>query len=161
MTDDRLPQTDPTSLVDDVDRQIIEMLQKDGRRPNTEMARELDVSETTVRKRVNRLVSTGLISVVAVPTPKVMGMTLSAIIGLSVALPQLREISERLRAQREVRYAGLSTGRYDIIIEAFFADQHHFLDFISDTLGRMDGVSGIEASVILEVAKFSYEWEIS
>jgi Lrp/AsnC family transcriptional regulator, regulator for asnA, asnC and gidA len=151
----------PGQILDEIDRRVIKILQVDGRRPNTEIARELRVSETTVRKRISKLVSRGLINIVAVPTPHAVGMNLSAIIGISVALPKLKEISEELTRQREVRYAGLSTGRYDIIVEAFFCDQQHFLDFISSRLSLMDGITGLETSMILEVVKFSYEWEIA
>ena len=147
--------------LDEIDRRVIKILQEDGRRPNTEIARDLHVSETTIRKRVSQLVSQGLINIVAVPTPRAVGLNLSAIIGISVTLPKLKEISEELKRQREVRYVGLSTGRYDIIVEAFFLDQQHFLDFISNKLGRMDGITSLETSMILDVVKFSYEWEIA
>jgi Lrp/AsnC family transcriptional regulator, regulator for asnA, asnC and gidA len=148
-------------ILDEIDRRVIKILQVDGRRPNTEIARELKVSETTIRKRVAQLVSRGLINIVAVPTPRAAGMNVSAIIGISVTLPKLREISEELKRQREVRYVGMSTGRYDIIVEAFFFDQQHFLDFISSRLSRMDGITSLETSMILDIVKFSYEWEIS
>ena len=151
----------PDQILDELDQRVIKILQVDGRRPNTEIARELHVSETTVRKRVTQLVSRGLINIVAVPTPKAVGMNLSAIIGISVTLPRLREISEELKRQREVRYVGVSTGRYDIIVEAFFFDQQHFLDFISSRLSRMEGITGLETSIILDIVKFSYEWEIA
>jgi Lrp/AsnC family transcriptional regulator, regulator for asnA, asnC and gidA len=95
-----------------------------------------------------------------VPTPRAAGMNLSAIIGVSAELPRLEQISRQLHDSPEVRYVGISTGRYDILVEAFFVDQQHFLKFISGTLGRMQGVTGVETSVILEVVKFSYEWEI-
>ena len=150
-----------TGILDELDQRVIKILQTDGRRPNTEIARELRVSETTVRKRIAQLVSRGLINIVAVPTPRAVGMNLSAIIGFSVELPKLHEISEELKRQREVRYIGVSTGRYDIIVEAFFFDQRHFLDFISTRLGRMEGITSLETSVILDVVKFSYEWEIA
>jgi Lrp/AsnC family transcriptional regulator for asnA, asnC and gidA len=148
-------------ILDEIDRRVIKILQVDGRRPNTEIARELKVSETTIRKRVAQLVSRGLINIVAVPTPRAAGMNMSAIIGISVTLPKLKEISEELKSLREVRYVGLSTGRYDIIVEAFFFDQQHFLDFISSRLSRMDGITSLETSMILDIVKFSYEWEIS
>ena len=148
-------------VLDEIDRRVIKILQADGRRPNTEIARELHVSETTIRKRVSELVSLGLINIVAVPTPRAVGLNLSAIIGISVNLPKLREISEELKRQKEVRYVGVSTGRYDIIVEAFFFDQQHFLDFISSKLSRMDGITSLETSMILDVVKFSYEWEIA
>ena len=147
--------------IDEIDRRVIKILQADGRRPNTEIARDLHVSETTIRKRVSQLVSQGLINIVAVPTPRAVGLNLSAIIGISVTLPKLKEISEELKRQKEVRYVGLSTGRYDIIVEAFFLDPQHFLDFISNKLGGMDGITSLETSMILDVVKFSYEWEIA
>jgi Lrp/AsnC family transcriptional regulator, regulator for asnA, asnC and gidA len=147
-------------VLDEIDRRVIKILQEDGRRPNTEIARDLHVSETTIRKRVSALVSQGLINIVAVPTPRAVGLNLSAIIGISVILPKLKGISEELKRQKEVRYVGLSTGRYDIIVEAFFVDQQHFLDFISNRLGGMDGITSLETSMILDVVKFSYEWEI-
>jgi Lrp/AsnC family transcriptional regulator, regulator for asnA, asnC and gidA len=148
-------------LIDEIDRRVIKILQADGRRPNTEIARDLHVSETTIRKRVSQLVSQGLINIVAVPTPRAVGLNLSAIIGISVTLPKLKEISEELKRQKEVRYVGVSTGRYDIIVEAFFLDQQHFLDFISSKLSSMEGITGLETSMILDVVKFSYEWEIA
>lgn len=151
----------PDDILDEIDRRVIKILQVDGRRPNTEIARELKVSETTIRKRVAQLVSRGLINIVAVPTPRAAGMNMSAIIGISVTLPKLKEISEELKSIREVRYVGLSTGRYDIIVEAFFFDQQHFLDFIASRLSRMDGITSLETSMILDIVKFSYEWEIS
>jgi len=87
-------------------------------------------------------------------------MTTSAIIGISVQLVDLRTVSEQLVHCPEVRYVGLSTGRYDLIVEAFFNDHEHLLDFVSSKLGGMPGVTGVETSLILKVAKFSYEWEI-
>jgi Lrp/AsnC family transcriptional regulator, regulator for asnA, asnC and gidA len=147
-------------LLDELDRDIIRLLQRDGRKTNVEMAGVLHVTETTIRNRISRLTREGLMSVVAVPTPRAVGMTLSAIIGVSVQLPYLHRVADQLVACPEVRYVGMSTGRYDVIIEAFFSDQEHLLDFVSGRLGGLEGVSGIETSLILKVVKFSYEWEI-
>jgi Lrp/AsnC family transcriptional regulator for asnA, asnC and gidA len=149
-----------SQLVDDIDRAIIRLLQKDGRASNTEIGRALGLTETTIRKRVARLVNEDLISIVAVPTPQAVGMTTSAIIGISVQLQHLHDVSDQLVAQPEVRYVGASTGRYDLIIEAFFADHEHLLRFVSTELGAMPGITAAETSLILKVAKFSYEWEI-
>jgi Lrp/AsnC family transcriptional regulator for asnA, asnC and gidA len=150
----------PDAVVDAVDRQIIRLLQGDGRLSNTEIGRALGLTETTIRKRIARLLEDELVKIVAVPTPEAVGMTTSAIIGISVQLVNLREVSDRLVACPEVRYIGLSTGRYDVIIEAFFNDHEHLLEFISTTLGGMEGITSVETSLILKVPKFSYEWEI-
>jgi Lrp/AsnC family transcriptional regulator for asnA, asnC and gidA len=87
-------------------------------------------------------------------------MTMSAILGISVRLPHLHEVADQLVAYPEVRYVGMSTGRYEVIVEAFFQDQEHLLEFVSRRLGALPGVTGVETSLILKVAKFSYEWEI-
>lgn len=146
--------------IDDVDREIVRILQRNGRTSNTEVGRALGLTETTIRKRVARLIEEDLVNIVAVPTPRAVGMTLSAIIGISVELSSLREVSDRLVHCPEVRYIGVSTGRYDLMLEAFFTDQRHLLAFATDTLGALDGVTDVETFIILDVAKFSYEWEI-
>jgi Lrp/AsnC family transcriptional regulator for asnA, asnC and gidA len=147
--------------LDDLDRAIFKFLQRNGRASNTEMARVLGVTETTIRKRVARLLDHGLMHVVAVPTPKAFGPTVSAFMGVSVALSSLLSVGEELRRHPEVRYVGMSAGRFDIVVEAFFPDQQALLDFVTEKLGVLEGVTNVETSVVLKVVKFSYEWEVA
>jgi Lrp/AsnC family transcriptional regulator for asnA, asnC and gidA len=147
--------------VDDLDRRIIKMLQVDGRLSNTEIARSLEITETTVRKRIAHLLDERLISIVAVPTPEASGMLLSAILGVSVELTAIHDVAETIRTYREVRYVGMSAGRYDLMVEAFFTDQEHLLEFVTGKLGCLPGITSLETSIILKVVKFSYEWEIA
>lgn len=149
-----------TRTVDEVDRSIIRILQRDGRASNTQIGRELGLTEAAIRKRMGRLLAEDLVNVIAVPTPRAVGLTLSAIIGVSVQLGRLDAVVEQLVSYPEVRYVGVSTGRYDVILESFFLNQEHLLEFVSKKLGSLDGVTGVETSLILRVAKFSYEWEI-
>jgi Lrp/AsnC family transcriptional regulator, regulator for asnA, asnC and gidA len=147
--------------LDDLDRKIIKILQVDGRLSNTEIARSLEITETTVRKRIAHLLDERLMSIVAVPTPEASGMTLSAILGVSVELTSIRKVADTIRMYPEVRYVGMSSGRYDLIVEAFFTDQEHLLEFVTDKLGGLSGITNLETSIILKVVKFSYEWEIT
>jgi Lrp/AsnC family transcriptional regulator, regulator for asnA, asnC and gidA len=155
--DPAVPEVDEVSTVDDTDRQIIRLLCANGRASNVEIAKSIGVTETTVRKRIARLLSTGAIEVVAIPSPSLAGLNLSAIIGISTELHSLRSVCRNLAALPEVRYCGYSTGRFDLIIEAFFADQAHVLSFTTDVLGAMDGITAVETSLILEIAKFSFD----
>ena len=148
-------------VLDPVDREILRILQRDGRTSNSEIARRLGTTETTVRKRVAAMRDNDFFEIVAVPTPRIAGFNVSAIIGLSVSLPRLREVAAALVEQKEVRYCGLSTGRFDVIIEAFFTDQEHVLRFTTEVLGTLPGISDVETSLILAIEKFSYEWELS
>jgi Lrp/AsnC family transcriptional regulator for asnA, asnC and gidA len=150
----------PVMAIDETDREILRVLQVDGRTSNTEIARRLGVTETTVRKRLAALLEGDLVQIVAVPTPRLAGLTVSAIIGISVQLQSLQKVADALIERPEVRYCGLSAGRYDLILEAFFTDHEHVVRFSKDVLGPMDGITDVETSLILKIEKFSYEWEI-
>lgn len=148
------------SSIDEIDRGIIRILQRDGRTSNTEIGRTLGVTETTIRKRITRLIDAGLVNVVAMPTPHAIGMTTSAIVGISIELSRLEAAMAELATYTEVSYVGASTGRYDLIIEGFFSDHGHLLEFVAQTLGSLKGVREVEVSLILRVEKFSYEWAV-
>jgi Lrp/AsnC family transcriptional regulator, regulator for asnA, asnC and gidA len=150
----------PPPPYDDLDREIIALLQEDGRRPNTEIAQLLGVTETTVRKRIGRLVSENLIKVVAVPSPEVVGMTMSAIIGITVDMGDHENVAAALEALPHTRYVGYSTGPYDLIIEVFFRSHEELLQLLSGRLAKIPGIQKTDTSVILKVTKFAYEWEV-
>ncbi|TYC14368.1 Lrp/AsnC family transcriptional regulator [Actinomadura syzygii] len=152
--------TPSMAALDSTDREILRILQKDGRTSNSAIARTLGITETTVRKRIAAMRERDLMEIVAVPTPRLAGYNISAIIGLSVSLPYLREVSQALVGAPEVRYCGLSTGRFDVMIEAFFYDKEHLLRFTTDVLGALPGITAVETSLILKIEKFSYEWEL-
>jgi Lrp/AsnC family transcriptional regulator for asnA, asnC and gidA len=113
-----------------------------------------------VRKRIGRLVSENLIKVVAVPSPEVVGMTMSAIVGISVDMTALHDVAAALETLPQTRYVGYSTGPYDLIIEVFFRSHEELLELLSKKLSRIPGITKTDTSVILKVTKFAYEWEI-
>lgn len=147
-------------VLDEIDREIVRLLQVDGRMPNTAIGRALNLTEATIRKRIASLLEDDMIEIVAVPRGEIVGLITSAILGLSVDLPHLAGIRDRLVTYPEVRYVGVSVGRYDLIVEAFFADHEHMQRFLTADLGCLDGLKDVETSLILEVAKFGHEWSI-
>ena len=70
--------------MDELDRKIIIILEKDGRAANATIAREVGVSEGTVRRRLKRLIGDEIIKVVAFPDPKALGFESEALIGVQV-----------------------------------------------------------------------------
>lgn len=147
------------TMIDRTDREVLSILRVNGRTSNVEIARKLGITETTVRKRIAALLADELIEIVAVPTPKFAGLSVTAIIGVSVQLVHLQDTIDALVERPEVRYCGVSTGRRDIMIEAFFRSNEHVLEFVTEVLGPMPGVTDVETSLILRIEKFSYEWQ--
>jgi Lrp/AsnC family transcriptional regulator for asnA, asnC and gidA len=148
------------SRYDALDRRIIACLQRDGRMSNVAVARALGTTEATVRRRIRRLIETGTLRIVAVPSPEAAGFTISAIIGVSCDLSRVDEIAQRLATFSEVRYLVYSTGTFDLAMEAFFYSQEHLLKFLSTKLAATPGVTRTETAIVLKLAKLSFEWEI-
>ena len=89
--------------LDEVDRQIIRILQQDGRTPNVEIARRVGISEATVRKRLERLTSEEIIRVTAVPNADRVGFPTVTFLTFEVELSQVDRIADRLSHLPEVR----------------------------------------------------------
>lgn len=147
-------------VLDELDKRIIRLLQRNARVPNTEIGRALDVTETTIRNRVSRLLDEKLIEIVAVVDPKATEATISAFLLLTVAPADAGTAVDRLRERTEVRYLSRTVGRGQVMAEVFFRDLTHLLAFQTDVLGALPGVQGVETLLVGEVHKLSYEWEI-
>jgi len=146
--------------IDDLDREIIAILQRDGRTTNTEIARQLEVAEGTIRRRMERLINEDVIKIVAVTDPFKVGMGIVALIHLDVELSDLDEVAEKLEEMPCVRVVAYATGVYDIFVEAIFPSQQDLLRFLKDELPRIPGIRNTETSILLRILKRSYEWEI-
>jgi Lrp/AsnC family transcriptional regulator, regulator for asnA, asnC and gidA len=147
-------------VLDELDKRIIRLLQRNARVPNTEIGRALDVTETTIRNRVSRLLDEKLIEIVAVVNPKAADATLSALMLLTVGPPGVDGVAEQMQARPEVRYLSSVIGRGQIMAEAFFRDPAHLLSFQNEFIAGLPNVTGVETWIVVDVHKLSYEWEI-
>ena len=71
--------------MDDLDVNIINLLQLDGRASNAKIAREAGVSEGTIRRRLKKLIEDGYLSVIAIPNLDRLGFATTAMIGIQTA----------------------------------------------------------------------------
>ncbi len=143
---------------DQLDRQIISMLQADGRCSNREIARNLGVPEATVRYRVRRLTESGLLRITALVEPERLGYTLTAVVSLQAEADRVPEIAKTLAAFPEVMYLVITTGEFDIILTATFLDQDDLYAFLTDRLANLDGVQRSNTAIGLNIVKRDFEW---
>src|SRR5205823_1965801 len=94
-----------------LDKQIIEHLQADGRRPFTQIASALGVSEAAVRARTTRLVERGFLQIVGVADPEKLGFQ-QALIGVRCEPGKLLAVADALAALVEVHYVVITAGRF-------------------------------------------------
>jgi len=144
--------------VSELDKRIIEHLQADGRRPFTQIAAELGVSEAAVRARTNRLIERGILQVVGVTDPLKLGFQQQAMIGVRCERNRLIEVADAVSAFPEVDYVVITAGAFDLLIEVVCEDNDALLRFLTEKLRAVDGVSETETFVYLRMVKQTYQW---
>jgi Lrp/AsnC family transcriptional regulator, regulator for asnA, asnC and gidA len=141
-----------------LDKRIIEHLQQDGRRPFTQIAADLGVSEAAVRARTNRLVERGILQVVGVTDPLKLGFQQQAMIGVRCESNRLLEVADAVSAFPEVDYVVITAGPFDLLIEVVCEDNEALLHFLTEKLRAIGGVRETETFVYLRMVKQTYQW---
>ena len=148
-----------TIELDDVDRHIMKLLRHDGRLSYAHIARTVNLSEPTVRKRIDRLVHAGAIINAARINPAPIGFPIDAMIGIKVVRGRVREVGRRLAQMENVAYVAYVAGSFDIILEAFLPHTEGLFKFLNEDLDRIDGIASTETWNVLRTEKFFYNWE--
>jgi Lrp/AsnC family transcriptional regulator for asnA, asnC and gidA len=143
--------------LDDSDRRIIETLQKDGRRAYGSIATEVGLSETAVRRRVQRLRDSGALEIVAITDPLQLGFKREAMLGVRVQ-GDVREVANEIASIEEAIYVVITAGSFDIICELICADDDHLVHVLNDRIRAVPGVTEVETFVYLKLAKQTYSW---
>jgi Lrp/AsnC family transcriptional regulator, regulator for asnA, asnC and gidA len=144
-------------VLDDLDKRIIEQLQQDGRRPYTQIAPAVGLSEAAVRQRVQRLIDAGVMQIVGVTDPRMVGFGRQAMIGLSVE-GDTRKIADAVAALDEVVYVVLTAGSLDVLVEVVVVDDEHLLDLLNNKIRAIEGVRDTETFMYLRIHKETYAW---
>jgi Lrp/AsnC family transcriptional regulator for asnA, asnC and gidA len=144
--------------LDETDRAIVARLQYDGRMPFTEIAAEMELSEGAVRRRVKRMVDDGVLQIVGIVEPQFLDWQAAAMIGVTVQAGQIEVAAEQIAQFPEVTYLFMSSGGFDLFVEAYCRDRAHFASFLSQKLQKVPGVERTETFMILKMYKLSYRW---
>jgi Lrp/AsnC family transcriptional regulator for asnA, asnC and gidA len=149
-----------TKDLDALDRRIIDQLQEDGRRSNVAIGRVLGVTETTIRHRIDRLISHGFIRIAAVIDPRKTPYLTDAMIWIRLERGKAREAGEHLAALPNVVYVAYTAGRYDMLIEALFESDELLFEFLTEKLAKVPGVLQSETYHVLQTVKINYDWKL-
>jgi len=138
-----------TSL-DDIDRSIIYELQRDGKASSRDIAEKLNVSDGTVRFRINKLVKKDILRITASLNPFAFADGIIAMVGM--------ELEKRTHAATMDKIASLSgvlsvcnvTGKYDLMVEVFLESREKLNTFLIDDLSTIEGITRTETFIVLD-----------
>ena len=143
---------------DSLDRQVISLLQADGRCSNREIARQLDVPEATIRYRVRRLTESGLLKITALVAPEHLGYQLTAVISVQAEGQHVDTVADAISELPEVMWLAVTSGTMDIALTASFQSQDHLYEFLTERLAPLPGVLRTDTAIGLRVVKRDTEW---
>ena len=137
-------------MPDDIDRQIIAELQKNGRTSFKDIARKLELSDGTIRLRVGKMIAEGLLKITAQVNPLYFENSIVALVGMSLEKRNHRQIMEKIVRMNGVKSVINSTGRYDIVAEVFFHSREELRSFLMEDLNKIGGILSSETFIYLD-----------
>ena len=137
-------------------KRIIELLQEDGRISYAAIAKAVGLSEAAARARVQKLLDSEVMQVVAVTDPTQVGFTRQAMIGVRTEGDPMK-VGDRVAQVSEVDYVVTTAGSFDLLVEVVCEDDPHLLDVIRQ-VRELEGVVSSETFVYLKLNKQHYNW---
>ncbi|MFQ6115108.1 MAG: Lrp/AsnC family transcriptional regulator [bacterium] len=142
-------------MTDELDRKLIQELQKDGRKGYVDLASGLGVVEGTVRKRVKHLLDRNIVKIVAVPNLRELGYGFVTILAVQVSVADMRKVATNLAQNQHVCFLAFVTGRFDLIAIVVTRTPEEYSHFWESELSTIPGVLRTEAFVNLDIIKGS------
>jgi Lrp/AsnC family transcriptional regulator, regulator for asnA, asnC and gidA len=140
---------------DKLDNAIIRLLTENGRMPIGEMAERLKVTAPTIRKRIKDLEKNGIFKVSGLIDPSQHQEMITALVAMSVRSEgKMDQVLEKIAHLPNVAWAGVVTGRYDIIAEVVcIGGTAELYRFTTETILKMGNVVKSETFVIMKSRK--------
>lgn len=145
--------------LDRIDRKMIQLLQKDGRISNTDMAKEIEISEATVRTRLNRLIDNEIIQIVAVSNPLKLGFNVVGHLRIHVEIGEIEQVAAKLKRIKPLWFIVITSGATTGIDAEFNVESMSDLnELVLNQVGSIPGVKKVETTLIMDFVKRRYDW---
>jgi DNA-binding Lrp family transcriptional regulator len=140
-------------MADELDRKIIQALNRNARKSYREIAKEVGTSVTAVIHRIKKFEETGAIKgYIPVIDQEYFGFSLSAIIALRISRGKLLDIQQKIAEDPRIAAVYDVTGDWDSLIIGYFRDRHDLNDFIKGLL-ILENVDRSVTHIVLNVIK--------
>ena len=137
--------------IDDTDRKIVGILNSNGRISNKEIGEKLGISEGTVRNRIRQLSDAGTLKIAGLIRPDDSPGKQLMLLGIKIASSKdLTAKAEEISALEGVISTHITAGRYDIIAEVWLDSRGGLINFLSQVLAEVEGVSSTESFLVMK-----------
>lgn len=149
-----MTRTKVSKQMDELDSKLLDMLEQHGYQKTSVLARNLDSSEPTIRRRVNRMKNEGIIKIVAFTNPLLVKPTSLGEIGIKVQPKFIHEIARKLVDYPQIYFVAYSHGEFDIMTSARFDSTDRLASFANSELTKIRGITAIETMQLICLRKY-------
>ncbi|MBU8878686.1 Lrp/AsnC family transcriptional regulator [Bacillus sp. FJAT-29790] len=141
----------PSMKLNEIDKQILEVLLEDGRISYTDLAKQIGLSRVAIQSRINALIEGGVIErFTAVINPIKAGIHVSAFFNVDVEPKYLDEIAEKLAVHPAVTSLYHMTGPSTLHMHGVFKNMQEMEAFLLDTLYSTPGIMRVDTQMLLK-----------
>lgn len=145
--------------LDEMDKKIIDLLSVNARASNREIARELAVTERTIRVRVKRLLDEKVIRIGAITNSSRMKKSAAVTLWIDVeSAAQIAQVALDLAAQPKIVYVATMLGRCDIVAVTLVETNEQLASYIRETIDQIPGVQQVRYTLAHQFVKHDYRW---
>lgn len=141
---------------DEIDRAVVSALAANGRESFSAIAADLDINESSVRRRFERLRSSRCVDIVTLVPSSALGMEAETLMDVTVAPARLHAVADVLAALPAVRYLAVLLDSNTLLCEIIAPTVETLYAFVTTTLAELDGVEGWTANMELLYLKRGY-----
>jgi Lrp/AsnC family transcriptional regulator for asnA, asnC and gidA len=144
------PDQDPPAMTNEIDPinfSIIKHL-RDGRRSFRDIAKDLSVSENTIRSRVQKLTDAGVLKISGLVNPELIDGHRVVMVGVKLKSMNLVQKGEEFSKLRGVVSVSVVTGRFDLILVVMLKPGFDLLEFYTEEVSRLGDVQSVETFVV-------------
>ena len=150
--------------MDQLDREILVALQREGRKSNLALSRQLDLSPSAMLGRVRRLEKSGAIrGYRAIVDPAALDITVQALTVVKLrehSEQAIREFEEAVKDVVGVRACYHVTGQFDMVMVLALRDLTHLAQMIRVDLAKIPGVMQLETMLIMAESVADEGWPV-
>ncbi|MEK6781280.1 MAG: Lrp/AsnC ligand binding domain-containing protein [Bacteroidota bacterium] len=138
--------------IDNTDLKILEILMQDAKRPFTEVAKKVNVSQGTVHVRMNKMEDAGILSKTTLRINYAkLGYDITAFIGIYLEKSALYDqVLAKLRNIPEITNIHYTTGNYSMFLKIHCRDTNHLKEVLHDKMQQVEGIDRTETMISLE-----------
>jgi DNA-binding Lrp family transcriptional regulator len=143
----------PKAKLQDSDWPLVKALADDGRAPYRQLAARTHWHESTVRRRVEELIATGVLFFDLDLASDAFGIRSQALLWMSVAPTNLRDVGQALASRPDFPFVAATTGSTNLVAALVCPEDRSLYEYLTDEMTALDGLTQIETAPVMQFVK--------